>query len=80
MVRLDVREFATTTITITLWEDDDGDGTYTVEKDRWEKSIRVYPSRGNAETTPDDGGQVDLPIDLPLDLPTTSPRRPTDVL
>jgi 4-hydroxybenzoate polyprenyltransferase len=71
MVRLDVREFATTVITITLWEDDDDDGIYTVEKDRWVDSVRVYPDRGNAD---DDGGLLDLPIDVPVDVP----RRPTD--
>jgi 4-hydroxybenzoate polyprenyltransferase len=73
MVRLDVREFATTLITITLWEDDDGDGVYNVEKDHWERSVRVYPDRGNA-----DGGDVgwDLPFDIPVDVP----RRPSDGL
>jgi 4-hydroxybenzoate polyprenyltransferase len=78
MVRLDVREFATTTITITLLEDDDGDGAYTVEKDRWVDSVRVYPSRGSASGADagDDGGLLDLPLDLPADLP----RRPADGL
>jgi len=71
MVRLDVREFATTVITITLWEDDDGDGIYTVEKDRWVDSVRVYPDRGGSN---DDGGLLDLPINVPVQVP----RRPTD--
>jgi hypothetical protein len=74
MVRLDVREFATTVITIILWEDDDGDGTYTVEKDRWVDSVRVYPDRGN---TVDDGTNG-LPLDLPIDVPVEVPRRPAD--
>lgn len=76
MVRLDVREFATTVITITLWEDPDGDGTYTVEKDHWQESVRVYPTRGGPSTGSDDGGLLDLPIDVPVDLP----RRPVDGL
>jgi hypothetical protein len=55
MVRLDVREFATTTIKYTLMEDDDGDGTFTLEKDHWETSVRVYPGRGDAS---DNGGSA----------------------
>ena len=75
MVRLDVREFATTVITISLWEDDDGDGAYTVEKDRWVDSVRVYPSRGSSDI--DDGGSLlDLPVEVPVDLP----GRPVDGL
>jgi 4-hydroxybenzoate polyprenyltransferase len=74
MVRLDVREFATTVITITLWEDDDGDGAFTVEKDRWVDSVRVYPSRGSTTSTDDGGGLLDLPIEVPVDLP----KRPLD--
>lgn len=74
MVRLDVREFATTVITITLWEDDDGDGAFTVEKDRWVDSVRVYPSRGSNSSTDDGGGLLDLPIDIPIELP----KRPLD--
>jgi hypothetical protein len=74
MVRLDVREFATTVITITLWEDDDGDGTYTVEKDRWVDSVRVYPDRGNTVGDETDGGLLDLPFEVPVEVP----RRPTD--
>ncbi len=66
-VRMDVREFATTTIGYTLLEDDDGDGTYTVIKDQWEKRVEVYPGRGGFSG--DDGGTarvVELP-DGPLD-------------
>ena len=75
MVRLDVREFATTIITITLWEDDNGDGTYTVEKDRWAKPVRVYPDRGGSlGDNGSDGGLLDLPMDVPVEVP----RRPTD--
>ncbi len=76
MVRLDVREFATTVITITLLEDDDGDGSYTVEKDRWVDSVRVYPSRGSSSDVDDGGTVLDLPVDVPVDLP----RRPVDGL
>jgi 4-hydroxybenzoate polyprenyltransferase len=70
MVRLDVREFATTTMTITLWEDDDGDGTYTVEKDQWETSVRVYPGRGGfSDWSTDEGSPLDRLPDVPLDDP-----------
>ena len=76
MVRLDVREFATSTITITLWEDDDGDGTYTVERDRWAKTIRVYPERGGPGDSTSEGWDTlfQLP-ETPIDLP----RRPSDL-
>ena len=53
MVRLDVEEFTTTTIKYTLLEDDDGDGTYTLEKDTWETTVRVYPDRGGSLTDED---------------------------
>ncbi len=67
MVRLDVREFATTTITYTLMEDDNGDGTYTEEKDSWDKSVRVYPGGGSMTET-DGGATDDGLIDRPWEL------------
>ena len=69
MVRLDVREFTTTTISYTLLEDDDGDGVYTVERDRWETSVRVYPERGGpGDVGTSDGGLLDRPWDLDWQL------------
>ena len=66
---------ATTVITITLWEDDDGDGTYTELKDRWAEPVRVYPDRGGSlGDNGSDGGLLDLPMDVPFEVP----RRPTD--
>jgi hypothetical protein len=75
MVHLDVREFATSTVTITLLEDDDGDGTYTVERDRWTKTVRVYPTGGNAFDTEEEAGTglLDRLPEVPIDLN----RRPT---
>jgi 4-hydroxybenzoate polyprenyltransferase len=67
MVRMDVREFATTTITYTLLEDDDGDGTYTVEKDRWETSVRVYPDRGGFNDGEGDGSLLGRLPEPPVD-------------
>jgi hypothetical protein len=75
MVRVDVREFATSTITITLLEDDDGDGTYTVERDRWTRAVRVYPERGFSDVVEDDTGLLGQFFDPPLE----APRRPADI-
>ncbi|MCK4970900.1 MAG: hypothetical protein KAS77_10240, partial [Thermoplasmata archaeon] len=78
MVHLDVREFATSTVTITLLEDDDGDGTYTVERDRWWKTFRVYPTGGGNTLDIDEEvgpGVLDRLPEVPIGLP----RGPTDL-
>lgn len=75
MVRVDVRELATSTITITLLEDDDGDGTYTVERDLWTRVVRVYPERGFNDAVEDDTGLLGQFFDTPLE----APRRPADI-
>jgi 4-hydroxybenzoate polyprenyltransferase len=59
MVRMDVQEFTTTTITYVLYEDDNGDGVFSLEKDRWETSVRVYPDRGNVGPGTGDDGLLD---------------------
>jgi 4-hydroxybenzoate polyprenyltransferase len=71
MVRLDVREFTTTTIKYFLLEDDDGDGTYNLEKETREATVRVYPDRGG---TLGDGDAGDT---SPLDRLPEVPWDPT---
>jgi 4-hydroxybenzoate polyprenyltransferase len=78
MVHLDVREFATSTVTITLMEDDDGDGTYTVERDRWTKTVRVYPTGGNSLGADEEEAGTGLLDRLP-EVPIDIDRRPTDL-
>lgn len=77
MVRLDVREFATSTISYELLEDEDGDGAFETVKDSWSTSVRVYPSRGGGGFQ-DDGGS-DLLDRLPSG-PLDGTLRPSDLL